>query len=89
MQDAVDRPQEGGPSLIVEDNDNTGGRQRRTAAKLPLHTPERRESRQTTETKTKESGKVRGGSDKMAVTAVPRITEHCLQIFKVCPLTLK
>lgn len=43
MQDAVDRPQEGGPCLIVEDNNNTGGRQGRTATKLPLHTPEQGE----------------------------------------------
>lgn len=41
MQDAVDRPEEGGPGLIVEDNNNTGGRQIRTATKLPLHAPER------------------------------------------------
>lgn len=40
MQDAVDCPEEGGPSFIVEDNDNTGGGQTRTATKLPLHAPE-------------------------------------------------
>lgn len=48
MQDAVDRPEEGGPSLIVEDNNNTGGRQTRAATKLSVHTPERRESCQNT-----------------------------------------
>lgn len=52
MQDAVDRPEESGPSLIVEDDNNTGGRQRRTATELPLHTPVRIGSRQNTETKT-------------------------------------
>ncbi len=45
VQDAEDRPEEGGPSLIVEDNNNTGGRQRRTATKLPLHAPKRGEPR--------------------------------------------
>lgn len=39
MQDAVHCPEEGGPSLVVEDDNNTGGRQRRTAAKLPFHAP--------------------------------------------------
>lgn len=39
MQDAVDRPEEGGPGLIVEDNDDAGGWQSRTAAELPFHTP--------------------------------------------------
>lgn len=48
MQDAVDRPEEGGPGLIVEDNNNTGGRQIRTATKLPLHAPERCEPHQNT-----------------------------------------
>lgn len=39
MQDAEHRPEEGGPSLIVEHYNNTGGRQRRTATKLPLYAP--------------------------------------------------
>lgn len=39
MQDAEHRPEEGGPSLIVEHYDNTGGRQRRAATKLPLYAP--------------------------------------------------
>lgn len=51
VQDAVDRPEESGPSLIVEDDNNTGGRQRRTATELPLQTPERIGSHQNTETK--------------------------------------
>lgn len=41
MKDAVDCPKEGGPSLIVENNDDAGGRQRRTATKLPFNTPEK------------------------------------------------
>lgn len=40
MQNAVDRPQERRPSLIVEDDNNTGGGQSRTATKFPLHTSE-------------------------------------------------
>lgn len=40
MQDAVDCPEEGRPSLVVEDNNNAGGRQRRTATKLPFYAPE-------------------------------------------------
>lgn len=48
VQDAVDRPEEGGPGLVVEDDNNTGGRQGRTATKLPLHAPERGEPRQNT-----------------------------------------
>lgn len=40
VKDAVDCPQEGGPGLIVKDNNDTGGRQRGTATKLPLNTPE-------------------------------------------------
>lgn len=40
VQDAVDRPEEGRPSLVVEDNNNAGGRQRRTVTELPFHTPE-------------------------------------------------
>lgn len=39
MQDAVDRPEEGGPGLIVEDNNDAGGWQGRTAGELPFHTP--------------------------------------------------
>lgn len=48
MQDAVDRPEEGRPSLVVEDNNNTGGRQRMTATKLPFHAPETGKSHQNT-----------------------------------------
>lgn len=62
VQDAVDRPEEGGPGLIVEDNNNTGGRQRRTATKLPLHTPEWRAPCQKKK-EDKESVRVRGLSD--------------------------
>lgn len=43
VQNTVDRPQEGRPSLIVEDDNNAGAGQRRTATKLPLHTSEQRE----------------------------------------------
>lgn len=50
MQDAVDRPEERGPSLIVEDYDDAGVRQRGTAAKLPLHTPGQGEPPRKTET---------------------------------------
>lgn len=39
VQDAVDRPEEGGPGLIVEDDDDAGGRQSRTAGEPPIHTP--------------------------------------------------
>lgn len=39
VQDAVDRPEEGGPGLIVEDDDDAGGWQSRTARELPIHTP--------------------------------------------------
>lgn len=39
MQDAEHRPEEGGPSLIVEHYNNTGGRQSRTATKPPLYAP--------------------------------------------------
>lgn len=39
MKDAVDRPEECGPSLIVKDYDDTGGGQSRAARKLSLHTP--------------------------------------------------
>lgn len=39
MQDAEHSPEEGGPSLIVEHYNNTGGRQRRAATKLPLYAP--------------------------------------------------
>lgn len=51
VQDAVDGPEEGGPSLIVEDNNNTGGRQVRTATELPLHTPDHVETHRRTKTK--------------------------------------
>lgn len=54
MQDAVDRPEEGGPGLVVEDNNNTGGGQARTAAELPLHAPERGEPRQNTKGETRD-----------------------------------
>lgn len=40
VKDAVDCPQEGGPGLVVKDNNDAGGRQRGTATKLPLNTPE-------------------------------------------------
>lgn len=46
MKDAVDCPQEGGPSLIVENNNDAGGRQRRAAMKLPFNAPEIGMSRQ-------------------------------------------
>lgn len=46
MKDAVDCPQEGGPSLIVENNNDAGGRQRRTATKLPFNAPETDKSHQ-------------------------------------------
>lgn len=36
VQDAVDRPEEGGPGLVVEHNNDTGGRQGRTARELPF-----------------------------------------------------
>lgn len=39
VQDAVDRPEEGGPGLVVEDDDDAGGWQSRTARELPVHTP--------------------------------------------------
>lgn len=39
VQHAVDRPEEGGPGLIVEDDDDAGGWQSRTAGELPFHTP--------------------------------------------------
>lgn len=39
VQDAVDGPKEGGPSLVVEHYNDTGGGQRGTATELPLHTP--------------------------------------------------
>lgn len=39
VQDAVDRPEEGGPGLIVEDDDDAGGWQSRTARELPIHAP--------------------------------------------------
>lgn len=48
VKDTVDRPQEGGPSLVVEDDDNTGGRQRRTATKLSFNAPETGKSHQNT-----------------------------------------
>lgn len=40
VQDAVDRPEEGGPGLVVEHNNDAGGRQGRTAGELPLHAPD-------------------------------------------------
>lgn len=40
VKDTVDCPQEGGPGLVVKDNNDAGGRQRGTATKLPLNTPE-------------------------------------------------
>lgn len=40
VQDAVDGPQEGGPGLVVEDNDDAGGGQRGAAAEPPLNAPE-------------------------------------------------
>lgn len=39
VQDAVDRPEQGGPSLVVEDDNDAGGWQSRTARELPFHTP--------------------------------------------------
>lgn len=39
VQDAVDRPEEGGPGLIVEDDNDAGGWQSRTVGELPFHTP--------------------------------------------------
>ena len=46
MQDAVDRSEECGPSLVVEDYDNAGGGQRRAAGKLSFNTPGQGEPRQ-------------------------------------------
>lgn len=40
VQDAVDRPEEGGPGLIVKHNNDAGGRQARTAGELPFHAPD-------------------------------------------------
>lgn len=39
VQDAVDRPEQGGPSLVVEDDNDAGGRQSRTAGEFSFHTP--------------------------------------------------
>lgn len=39
MQDAVDSPEERGPGLIVEDDNDAGGGQSRTAGEPPFHTP--------------------------------------------------
>lgn len=40
MQDAVHRPEQGGPGLVVEHNDDAGGRQGRTAGELPFYAPD-------------------------------------------------
>lgn len=40
VQDAVDRPEQGGPSLVVEDDNDAGGWQSRTAGEPPFHTPD-------------------------------------------------
>lgn len=71
MQDAVDRPEERGPGLVVEDNDDTGGGQRRAVKKLPVHTPGER---------------VGGISDELKVTQGllhQHIGDECFQIFSV------
>lgn len=39
VQDAEDSPEEGGPGLVVEDNDDAGGGQWGAARKPPLNTP--------------------------------------------------
>lgn len=39
MEDTVDGTQQGGPGLVVEHYDYTGGGERRAAAELTLHTP--------------------------------------------------
>lgn len=41
VQDAVHRPQQRGPSLVVEHNDDAGGRQRGAAPELLVDTPAR------------------------------------------------
>lgn len=40
MQDAVDRPEEGGPSLVVEDDNDAGGWQSGATGEVPFHTPD-------------------------------------------------
>lgn len=40
VQDAVDRPEEGGPSLVVEDDNDAGGWQGRAVGEVPFHTPD-------------------------------------------------
>lgn len=39
MEDTVDGTQQGGPGLVVEHYDYTGGGERRAATELTLHTP--------------------------------------------------
>lgn len=39
VKDAVDRPKESGPGLIVENYNDAGGRKSRAATKLSFHTP--------------------------------------------------
>lgn len=41
MQGAVNRPEERGPGLVVEDDHNAGGRQRRAAREFSFSAPER------------------------------------------------
>ena len=66
VQDAVDRPEERGPGLVVEDDNNTGGGQSRTATELPLNAPERGEPRRNTKIDKEE--RARGISDEVKVT---------------------
>lgn len=62
VQDAVDCPEEGGPSLIMEDYNYTGGGQGGTATKLPLDTPGSQNTKTDSEI---ECVRVRGISDEI------------------------
>lgn len=75
MQDAVDRPEERGPGLVVEDDNNAGGGQRGTATKLPRHAPERGKP------KTDKEVRVRSISDEMKVTERSRRATYNRPLF--------
>lgn len=76
VKDTVDRPQEGGPGLVVKDNNDAGGRQRGTAAKLPLNTPG--EHKALTHEKNANVAGVSDGPDGCRAACGERLSAHAM-----------